>query len=70
MERLAKSRLARVMEDKIPGLSLQDCWDQRALLATVLEPEGEDTALAIDHGDFKPDNVIVDEEYNIKGYVV
>lgn len=24
----------------------------------------------MDHGDFKPDNVIVDEEYNIKGYVV
>ncbi len=69
LERLAANRLARVTEGKMPNLSKQDCVDQQALLAAVLGPDGEDTALAMDHGDFKPDNVIVDEEYNIKGYV-
>jgi Ser/Thr protein kinase RdoA (MazF antagonist) len=54
----------------MPGLSEHDCADQQALLAAVLERDGEDTAMAMDHGDFKPDNVIVDDEYNIKGYVV
>lgn len=69
LERLAKTRLTRVIEGKIPGLSQQDCRDQQALLATILGPEGKDTTLAMDHGDFKPDNIIVDERYNIKGYV-
>lgn len=35
----------------------------------MLGPEGKDTTLAMDHGDFKSDNIIVDERYNIKGYV-
>ena len=69
LERLAKNRLTRVAEGKIPGLSQQDCRDQQALLAKVLGMEGDDTTQAMDHGDFKPDNIIVDEEYNIKGYV-
>jgi hypothetical protein len=58
------------MEGKIPGLSLQDCADQRALLDAVLGADGYDTALAMDHGDFKPENIIVDAEYNIQGYVL
>ncbi|KAK5651099.1 hypothetical protein OQA88_13281 [Cercophora sp. LCS_1] len=69
LKRLAANRLTRVTEGKMPGLSEQDCADQQALLAAVLGPDGEDTALAMDHGDFKPDNVIVDEEYNIKGVI-
>ncbi|KAK5662929.1 hypothetical protein OQA88_6341 [Cercophora sp. LCS_1] len=69
LERLAANRFARVTEGKMLGLSEQDCADQQALLAAVLGLDGEDTALAMDHGDFKPNNVIVDEEYNIEGVI-
>jgi Ser/Thr protein kinase RdoA (MazF antagonist) len=68
-ERLAKNRRARVKEGKIPGLSLQDCADQRAFLDALLGEDRDDMTLAMDHGDFKPDNVIVDANYNIQGYV-
>ena len=67
LERLARNRLTRVVEGKISGLSQQDCRDQQTLLAKVLGMDGDDTTQAMDHGDFKPDNIIVDEEYNIKG---
>jgi hypothetical protein len=57
-----------VESNKIAGLSLQDCFDQQALLLTVLGEDGDNMTLAMDHGDFKPDNIIVDENYRIKGY--
>lgn len=66
-ERLAKNRRTRVEEVKIPALSLKDCADQRALLDAVLGADRDDTALAMDHGDFKPENIIVDADYNIQG---
>ena len=69
LERVAANRLTRVVEAQIPGLSEQDCTDQHALIAAVLGPDTDDTALAMDHGDFKLDNIVVDDEYNIKGYV-
>ncbi|KAF2462932.1 uncharacterized protein BDR25DRAFT_247028 [Lindgomyces ingoldianus] len=69
-ERLAGNRRTRVEEGRIPGLSLQDCADQRALLDAVLGADRDDTALAMDHGDFKPENVIIDAEYNIQGYTI
>jgi len=62
-----ENRRTRVNEGKLPGLSLQDCLDQRTLLGQVLGADGEDTALAMDHGDFKPGNIIIDDEYNILG---
>ena len=44
-----------------------DCRDQHALLDVVLGPDIEDTFQAVDHGDLKPNNIVVDAEYNIKG---
>ena len=65
--RLVNTHLARVTEGKIPGLSQENCRDKQLLLATVLGSEGKDTTLAMEHGDFKLYNVIVDRRYNIKG---
>ncbi|KAK3045709.1 hypothetical protein LTR09_012743 [Extremus antarcticus] len=66
-ERLLRNRRSRVEQFKFADLSLQDCLDQQALLSTILGADGSDTALAMDHGDFKPENIIVDQEYNVKG---
>ncbi len=66
-ERLIENRRTRVSEGKLPGLSLQDCLDQHTLLDQVPGAEGEDTTLAMDHGDFTPGNIIIDDEYNIQG---
>jgi hypothetical protein len=50
-------------------LSLRDGDDQQALLHTALGPDPSETAFAIDHGDLNPNNIIVDAEFNIQGYV-
>jgi hypothetical protein len=67
-QRLIRNRISAVESNRIAGLSLQDCFDQQALLLTVLGEDGDDMTLAMDHGDYKPDNIIVDENYTIKGY--
>jgi hypothetical protein len=64
-----ENRLRRVRDRRIPGLSEQDCLDQQALLSQVLSRDRNSTVFAMDHGDIKPGNIIVDEEYNIKWYI-
>ena len=47
----------------------KDCIDQRNLLPDVLHVKLEDAPYAMDHGDLAPQDIIVDKEYNITGYV-
>jgi serine/threonine protein kinase len=57
-----------VLEGEIPGLFEEDCNAQRALLPLVLDVNGgreHEREIAMDHGDIKPENIIVDDEYNI-----
>ncbi|OAA35198.1 hypothetical protein NOR_08121 [Metarhizium rileyi] len=68
-ERRLKNRRTQVREGKIPGVSEQDCGDQQALLDAVLGQDRNCTIFAMDHGDIKPGNIIVDEKYNITWYV-
>lgn len=35
----------------------------------MLGQEGKSTVFAMEHGDIKPGNIIVDEKYNIKWYM-
>ncbi|KAH8745786.1 kinase-like domain-containing protein [Diaporthe sp. PMI_573] len=65
-ERRLENRRARVREGKIPSLSEQDCFDQQALLDRILGRDRNSTVFAMDHGDIKPGNIIVDEKYNIR----
>ncbi len=65
-----RNRRTGVEKGRFPGLSIQDCDDQRALLDEVLGEDRDNTAMAMDHGDFKPENIIVDTDYNIQEYVL
>lgn len=68
-QRRIKNRSTQVREGKIPGLLEEDCINQQALVCQVLGQDQNDTAFAVEHGDIKPNNIIVDEDYNIKWYV-
>ncbi|KIH86482.1 hypothetical protein SPBR_08527 [Sporothrix brasiliensis 5110] len=69
-ERIMANRRKRVQDGKLPGLSDQDCLDQQRLLSTVLGDEGmSETALAMDHGDLQPDNIIVDADGNMQSVI-
>ncbi|KAM3535966.1 hypothetical protein MY4038_000742 [Beauveria bassiana] len=65
-ERRIKNQLNRVKDGELPGIAEKDCLDQLALLPKVLGPDGNSTLFAVDHGDLKPNNIIVDQENNIK----
>ncbi|KAK0762902.1 hypothetical protein N5P37_004426 [Trichoderma harzianum] len=65
-QRRMKNRSTQVREGRIPGLSEEDCINQQALVCQVLGQYQNDTAFAVEHGDIKPNNIIVDENYNIK----
>ncbi|KAI3321466.1 hypothetical protein HD806DRAFT_545691 [Xylariaceae sp. AK1471] len=68
-ERLLTNRRTRVGEGKLLGISNQDCVDQKGLLDHVLGRERDNTIFALEHGDLKPDNFIVDDKYNIQSVV-
>ncbi|OAQ98533.1 hypothetical protein LLEC1_02774 [Akanthomyces lecanii] len=65
-ERRMKRQLDRARDGKLPGVTEKDCLDQLALLPKVLGQDGHSTVFAVDHGDLKPANIIVDQENNIK----
>lgn len=67
--RLIENKLRRVGDGLLTELTEQDCLEQQALLPQVLYEELEDTQFAVDHGDLQPQNIIVDSNYNIRGYV-
>ncbi|KAI0397970.1 hypothetical protein F5Y17DRAFT_475786 [Xylariaceae sp. FL0594] len=68
-ERLVRNRRARVREGRILDISDQDCVDQQNLLDRFLDGEGGNTAFAMEHGDLKPDNLIVDDKHNIQSVI-
>ncbi|KAL7804895.1 kinase-like domain-containing protein [Trichoderma aethiopicum] len=68
-ERRLRNRQKRVANGELHELSEQDCLDQQAFLENILGEDGESTAFAMAHGDLKPSNIIVDEQYSIKGII-
>ncbi|KAI0147291.1 hypothetical protein GGR57DRAFT_515840 [Xylariaceae sp. FL1272] len=68
-ERLIRNRRAQVGNGRLLAISEQDCNDQYSLLDHVLGHEQANTIFALDHGDLKPDNVIVDDKHNIQSVI-
>ncbi|KAI1157441.1 hypothetical protein F5B18DRAFT_665966 [Nemania serpens] len=68
-ERLLKNRHIRVREGKLLDISNQDCVDQQGFLDHVLGQEQDSTIFAIEHGDLKPDNIIIDNKFHIQSII-
>ena len=66
-QRLLSNRRAKVEDGRLPDLTVHDCEAQRDFLPLALGDYSEDMGVAMDHGDLKPSNIIVDEENNITG---
>lgn len=62
-------KIVRAGNGQMPGLQLRDCFIQRALVSRVVHPALENSPFLISHEDLAPQNIIVDSEYNIKGYI-
>jgi serine/threonine protein kinase len=61
-------KIVRASHGQMPELQLRDCFIQRALASRVVHPALE-TPFLISHEDLAPQNIIVDSENNIKGYI-
>ncbi|KAK0609274.1 hypothetical protein B0T17DRAFT_546939 [Bombardia bombarda] len=62
-------KISRVLKGQVPNMGLRSCLFQRALVAEVFETPGEPTTTLISHEDLDPSNIIVDNEFNIKGII-
>lgn len=58
-----------VSNGQMPELQLWDCFIQWALMLRVVHPALKNTSFLILHEDLASQNIIVDSEYNIKGYI-
>jgi serine/threonine protein kinase len=63
-------KIVRTSNGQMPELQLRDCFIQRALVSRVVHPALENSPFLISHEDLAPQNIIVDSEYNIKGYIL
>jgi hypothetical protein len=62
-------KIVRVSNGQMPELRLRDCFIQRALVSRVVHAALENSPFLISHEDLAPQNIIVDSEYNVKGYI-
>jgi hypothetical protein len=62
-------KIVRVGNGQMAELKLRDCFIQRALVSRVVHAALENSPFLISHEDLAPQNIIVDSEYNIKGYL-
>ncbi|KAI9861204.1 MAG: hypothetical protein M1813_005377 [Trichoglossum hirsutum] len=62
-------KIVRVSNGQLPGIQLRDCFIQRALVPEVVHFPLEKSPTLISHEDLIPENIIVDNEYNIKGII-
>ncbi|KAH0542351.1 hypothetical protein FGG08_003289 [Glutinoglossum americanum] len=66
---LIDRKIVRVSNGQLPGIQLRDCFIQRALVPRVVHFPLEMSPFLVSHEDLSPDNIIVDNEYNIKGII-
>ncbi|KAL6849643.1 hypothetical protein ACO1O0_009186 [Amphichorda felina] len=59
-------QIARVLTGKLPELDLRSCFVHRALVRHVFPDET--TSFAVSHGNLAAHKIIIDHDYNIKGY--
>jgi hypothetical protein len=66
---LINRKIKRAENNKLPGATISECLDQQSLIAEYLMPDLDDAPCVLVHGDLTAENVIVDEDFNVKAYV-
>lgn len=62
-----RPEILRVLKGQLPGIDLRSCLLQRALVRKAVHHNTEQMLQLLSHEDLDPSNIIVDDEYNIKG---
>jgi hypothetical protein len=63
-------KIARARDNKLPSATVDECLDQQSLITEYLLPSLDQAPCVLVHGDLTTENIIVDEEFNVKAYVL
>lgn len=63
-------QISRAAKGQLLGFMERDCFLHRVLAWKAVDPVTDSTQFMISHDDLAPENIIIDNEYNIKGYVL
>ncbi|OBT46060.1 hypothetical protein VE00_02881 [Pseudogymnoascus sp. WSF 3629] len=66
---LINRKIKRAENNKLPGATISECLDQQSLIAEYLMPDLDDAPCVLVHGDLTAENVIVDEDFNVKAII-
>ncbi|OBT94441.1 hypothetical protein VE01_07189 [Pseudogymnoascus verrucosus] len=66
---LINRKIKRAENNKLPGAAVSECLDQQSLIAEYLIPDLDDPPCVLVHGDLTTENVIVDEDFNVKAII-
>ncbi|OBT74311.1 hypothetical protein VF21_06877 [Pseudogymnoascus sp. 05NY08] len=66
---LINRKIKRAENNKLPGATVSECLDQQSLIEEFLIPDLDDTPCVLVHGDLTAENVIVDEDFNVKAII-
>ena len=61
-------RIVRILNGKLPENKLHNCLVHRVLIRKLFEKIGDTSLCMISHDDLAPQNIIVDEGYDVMGY--
>ena len=60
-------KLRRIRKGQLRGVSVHDCLVQHELVHRIVHDVPEASSFVISHEDLAAQNIIVDDEFNIKG---
>ncbi|OBT82269.1 hypothetical protein VE02_08904 [Pseudogymnoascus sp. 03VT05] len=66
---LINREIKRAENNKLPGATVSECLEQQILLAEYLIPDLDDAPCILVHGDPTAENVIVDQDLNVKAII-
>lgn len=66
---LVNRKIKRARDNKLPAATVSECLDQQSLMAEYLIPNLDHAPCVLIHGDLTTENIIVDQDFNVKAYV-
>jgi len=67
MSRLDR-KISRASTHSIPGATLSECEQQKAIFPNFWVPELDDAPHVLVHGDLSSNNIIVDDRFKVQRY--